>query len=614
VATNSDGNDNDEAGNAEVDAADASEKKKQWSQLFSDNEEDVEYASIQLAEEIYRVRREANDCIKTLQALDKSSRSSMNKESIYRTDKPLGTYSLAASHSIIGVKILELFVLDLLGRDSTQAKIFVNQRPAIQEKWVTRRWVKGVFVLLLLALNVFFVVFSIADGSKKGLQWQYNWMITCVVYIFSDIFIRHFNIAFIIYYFIPEMIKRHTLDMKNKLALAVNGFVQRARGQRKVTPQENNLVATNHGDHAEHDFSVTDNLFVSTLVAKAFPDLLESCIVLSYRSLLVSEHQSLKFTRAYRPEIGRGVSSLSAVQSSRSLRCKLDTLFSTCISVVSVVLSNMLLWLGCQQIFVQRILVQAINPLIMGLIAYIGSYVLAPTLGGTLVMVVIVFVIAAAVLIWQYGLLDAKRRTQANNAIQRLNSNPSAYFGTDTDPTNTRCQTSLHMTFGVDVSEHSDGDAQEGPYDGQNIELVPLSQPASGRREEMSLAEQGWQYNTSAFDYRGSASDSEGEKPASGDDDAGFGMDGVNFFDSQYASLTLDLNNQNQRGDGGEGEESSRGSSEESGDDIRISFSQQNVNDDQAASDSSVCSGGRMISNRRNHSRAIRDDDTEYML
>ena len=43
-------------------------------------------------------------------------------------------------------------------------------------------------------------------------------------------------------------------------------------------------------------FSATDYLFISTRVAKEFPDLVESHLVLSYRTPFASEEQSMKWS------------------------------------------------------------------------------------------------------------------------------------------------------------------------------------------------------------------------------------------------------------------------------------------------------------------------------
>jgi ribosomal protein L14 len=327
-----------------------------WPQLFGATA-DAEYASIQLADEVYRVRREASEVTKELATMPQA---------------------------IIGVKVLELLVLDLMGRDSRQAKIFINQRPAVTEKLITKAWLKVLAILFLLGLNICFVLLSMLYGSLKGRNWQFNWMVTCIVYICSDVFIRHFNNAYLIHYFIPEMISNHTLDMRQKLVRAVGAFVANAAKMSPMSP----VSASSESSSLSGDthFSVTEYLFVSTLVARAYPNLLESQIALSYRSLFVSEHQSQKFKRLFTDS--RDVD--------KRQRWRLGTISSS----LSMGFASVLLWLGTQHILVQRALVQAGNPLIMGFIAFIGSKILTSSLLGALVVVSVVVVAVVVALMF----------------------------------------------------------------------------------------------------------------------------------------------------------------------------------------------------------------------
>jgi hypothetical protein len=360
--------------------------------------------------------------------------------------------------TMVGVQILEMFVLDLMGRQSPQAKLFVNQRTSVSVKIVTSMWLKGLAVVLLVVLNVYFIIMCIAYGDLKGRKWQVSWMLSCLAYLFVDIFIKHVNIVFMVYYYIPELIEADTISMKERLTKAIDSFVKnsygnRSKGSEKVmisdqSPQEvgefNSDVHSKlrHGAvvRNEQKFSVTDHLFVSTHVARAFPNLLESSIVLAYRSLVVSPHQAqvLQLSSVEDSQQAKLISPFPTNDSDPPVRSETndESIYSrwfiacrmrTMISVVSLTLANTLVTLGCQHIVLQKMVVQMLDPLIMGAAAFLGSLIIKHTMIGVPIVVSIAFICAGLIYWWYRRRIVVKKLSRGSeSASSRVQPVPLA--------------------------------------------------------------------------------------------------------------------------------------------------------------------------------------------
>ena len=183
-----------------------------------------------------------------------------------------------------GVKVLELFVMDLIGRHSHEADIFSNQVNPFTDTVVVPWGLKCLAMSVLLMVNGYFIFSCMLYGKSQGLVWQRGWLIGSLVNLLLDIFIKQVNIVVVVYYFIPNMILQRALTAKQIIRKEISNICQLVNSFDRAADQNSQLAAAT--------FSATDYLFVSTRVAKAFPNLLESAIVLSYRSPTVSSSQS----------------------------------------------------------------------------------------------------------------------------------------------------------------------------------------------------------------------------------------------------------------------------------------------------------------------------------
>ena len=83
--------------------------------------------------------------------------------------------------NVAGVQLMKLFLSDLLGRDTVDAKIF-NQ--AVEKELPTTEvvslYIKILAILVVVGLNFYFVFGAIMYGRDKSYQWQAIWLSTFI--------------------------------------------------------------------------------------------------------------------------------------------------------------------------------------------------------------------------------------------------------------------------------------------------------------------------------------------------------------------------------------------------------------------------------------------------
>jgi hypothetical protein len=185
-----------------------------------------------------------------------------------------------------GIEILHLFVLDLLGRDTLEANIY---RDKTNEDYTSLNLVgrreKVLCAIILISLNVFFFYFSILRGYQKGLHWQQIYLRTCIIQVLADILIFQTCECLYVNVFLPRLVSRKHLDDVRQVLESCIQQLCAVPGFQNSKSFANDMV------------NVPDYFFVSTNVAKAYPTLLESAIVLSYRSYLPNECLAQKWKK-----------------------------------------------------------------------------------------------------------------------------------------------------------------------------------------------------------------------------------------------------------------------------------------------------------------------------
>ena len=166
----------------------------------------------------------------------------------------------------IGVEIIQEFVVDTLGRDTFEARIFLRK---VEEDFrhlnVVSAGAKTLMWLVVLGLNIYFLYFLISLGVNRSRDFQLNFVTVCMVQLFLEIVLFETMEVVWVQYVIPRTILEHV--------------------QVKIEFLKSHLKSgiTSGG---EDPLNASNFFFVSTRLAKKFPTLFESELVLLFKSYL----------------------------------------------------------------------------------------------------------------------------------------------------------------------------------------------------------------------------------------------------------------------------------------------------------------------------------------
>ncbi len=108
----------------------------------------------------------------------------VKKECAYFTEK------LADATDVhIGLELIHLFILDLLGRTTPAAKIFLNKASSeFRHVAVMPKSLKAFAWICVFLLNAFFVYFTMLKGMQREESWQKGFLLACIVQILIEVF------------------------------------------------------------------------------------------------------------------------------------------------------------------------------------------------------------------------------------------------------------------------------------------------------------------------------------------------------------------------------------------------------------------------------------------
>ena len=193
---------------------------------------------------------------------------------VFRCTTEKSTKLKIATDAHTGLEILHLFILDLLGKTTPAARVFEAKagEDFRYTKVVSIRW-KCVAVALLVLLNAFFIYFCILTGYRRGVAWQQAFLGASIVQ------------------FAVEVLLFETMEcmwVNCAIPLIVSNDVRRVGDSVRHT-----VASMCKNGNTLHDprlfLSAPDFLFVSTNLAKKFPSVMESTLVLSYYSHVPGE-------------------------------------------------------------------------------------------------------------------------------------------------------------------------------------------------------------------------------------------------------------------------------------------------------------------------------------
>jgi hypothetical protein len=258
-----------------------------------------------------------------------------------------------------GVEILQLFLCDAIGRHSSEARVFRNISNPFDTDFVTTNGFKGIAMAVIVLLDLYFVFSCMLYGANKGMEWQYGWAIGCGVNFVLDVFVKQVNIALVVHYLVPSAILAQSDAARDALMAAIHAYCRDQQFGMSFGDDDSRCDEVcsvecggsgDGGGSGVSPLSASSALFVSAHLARAFPDLLESQLVLSYRSDRVP----------FRPP--PSFSSGSMAGSKR---------WSICLNSLSLVCTNILVMLGTCSQSTQGLVVSIVNPLFVAAIAFV---------------------------------------------------------------------------------------------------------------------------------------------------------------------------------------------------------------------------------------------------
>jgi hypothetical protein len=197
-------------------------------------------------------------------------------EEASRLNKLLTNYSI--QHA--GLEILHMFMLDLLGRNTTAAKVFKEKfGEEFGHSRVVVLFQKYVAAAILVGTNAFFIYFVVLKGFTKGVAWQYQYLVCCLVQMAVDLLLFETVECAWLNFLVPQYVHDEVVSAAEKLRSLT----------KRMAHQHGDIEEAHSSAVAKFFLNAPAHLFVSVKVAQSLPQLLESMIVSSYRHHLPGE-------------------------------------------------------------------------------------------------------------------------------------------------------------------------------------------------------------------------------------------------------------------------------------------------------------------------------------
>ena len=180
--------------------------------------------------------------------------------------------------------------------------------------------------LVILFINGFIIYYILLKSFAQGLTWQYKFMMACVIQAVVEILFNETIQCFIVCCAIPAVVHnevKNAFEVIRKTAESIKSF----------TIDENNV--SDEGG-VEYQFDMSEYLFLSTRIAKCYPHLPESMLVLRFQSVFPGEmHKQWAHSTSISTTGARflSFSDYSRAQKSDQLLIKISKWFFVAISV-----------------------------------------------------------------------------------------------------------------------------------------------------------------------------------------------------------------------------------------------------------------------------------------
>ena len=188
-----------------------------------------------------------------------------------------------SGEAVLGMSILHEFILDILGRDSPQGKIFVRKAHVdFCHMHVVSMVTKVGACCLIICINIFCLFYAILKGFSKGVSWQQHFLIASTlqllveILIFETIEVLWSNVA------VPQFVVAEVNSACVEVLATINKFAEDA--------QEDAGAGASAGATASAllkpvtVFNASDYFFISKELARARPGNIESKIISRFES------------------------------------------------------------------------------------------------------------------------------------------------------------------------------------------------------------------------------------------------------------------------------------------------------------------------------------------
>merc|ERR1711871_1046316 len=228
----------------------------------------------------------------------------------------------------IGCQLIGLFVLDMLGVDSLRGGCYHNKHnKEFGLKRAVTNEVKYIVFGLLVCCYGFLISVILSYGANEGRNWHYAWLIITLLKCVFDLSVKQMMMSVVVNYGIPNLVKAD-VNIVRKI-LEECGL---------------KLLRSKPAFHLNR-FSPSDYLFASTYVAKVYPHLIESQLILIYRGVvpepIQDKHKVANLENKLLPSQFRG-----------NLKYRLETMFLSLMTVA--------LWVGSLNPGIQKVILNII--------------------------------------------------------------------------------------------------------------------------------------------------------------------------------------------------------------------------------------------------------------
>lgn len=142
---------------------------------------------------------------------------------------------------------------------------------------VVTKWGRRAGWFLVILINLFFVYFSVLRASQRSKQWQDSFIIACATEFICEVLVFNSGRVLWLHWAIPRLASRKVSVVINSLKVLVE------------------LSMSTTVDNWQQPLDTTDCFFVSKAIAKKYPHLVESSMVLAFHSYLPPGRMSNKW-------------------------------------------------------------------------------------------------------------------------------------------------------------------------------------------------------------------------------------------------------------------------------------------------------------------------------